>query len=219
MLFTLGHSTHDPVTFKNILQMAELDGIIDVRSHPTSRWPWWHQTPAEGWLLRGGFTYAWFPALGGWDVRHATLLDWAEPRGVKLQSYIKGHFPKQRIGADADQGYEHRPEWESKWTSQGLHDYAWYTSIEEFQKGINWLVDAFGGKGTARVALVCSEAMWWKCHRSMIADVLRFRGVMIQHVMPNKRSVRITEHDAMPRLDRYPVEVLARWEHYARRAS
>lgn len=213
MIFTLGHSTHDPKTFKWILTEAGLDGIIDVRSHRTSRWPWWHEAPARGWLSRGGFTYDVAPALGGWDTRHASLIDWAEPRGVKLKAYVGGHFPKQRIGVDADGAYEPRPEWESKWTSQGLHDYAWFTSILEFQIGVDRLVEDYAGEDQPDVALVCAEAPWWKCHRSMIADVLVARGVRVQHVMPNKRSVRITDHDVEPRIDRYPAEVLHHWRH------
>lgn len=211
MLFTLGHSTHEPVRFKDILRMAELDGIIDVRSHPTSHWPWWHKDAAQGWLRRGGFRYAWFPDLGGWNAVDAGLLEWAEPRGIKLRSYLGEHFPKQRIGADADQEYEHKPEWESHWTSQGLHDYAWFTATERFLTGLCHLIEEFGDESSPRVALVCSEAMWWKCHRSMIADVLWARDVPISHVMPNKYSVRVTPHDADDRVLRYPAEVRSAW--------
>jgi uncharacterized protein (DUF488 family) len=191
--------------------MAELDGIVDVRSHPTSHWPWWHLAPARGWLTRGGFTYEWWPNLGGWNVEDADLLDWATPRGVRLDKYLGGHFPKQRIGADADQDYEHRPEWESAWTSQGLHDYAWFTATHRFLADLDTLIDTFGSASSPRVALVCSEAMWWKCHRSMIADVLWAKSVPVSHVMPNKRSVRISEHNADDRVLRYPQEVRGAW--------
>lgn len=211
MLFTLGHSKHDPATFKRILDMAELDGIIDVRSHPTSHWPWWYGDKARAWLNRGKFVYSWAPDLGGWTADDADLLEWAEPRGVKLRAYLGGHFPKQRIGADADQDYEKRPEWESHWTSQGLHDYAWFTATARFQRGIDLLASYYTSERAPRVALVCAEAPWWKCHRSMIADVLWAKSIPVWHVMPNKRSVRITEHNADDRVLRYPEEVRATW--------
>lgn len=211
-LFTVGHSTHDPFVFKGILDEAGLDGILDVRSHPSSRWQWWRSGAVNEWLERGGFVYEHVPGLGGWDVRHADLLDWARPRGVDLAPYLKGHFPKQRIGVDSDFSFEDRPEWASKWTSQGLHDYAWFTAIEEFRATLQDVVSRFGAEDQPNMAMVCSEAMWWKCHRSMIADVLDYFGVRVQHVMPSGRRVRVTDHDSAPRIDRYPPEVVASWD-------
>lgn len=216
MIFTIGHSTHTPDTFAGMLRSAGLDGIIDIRSHPTSKWDWWHGPAAQDWLEQAGFAYEWMPSLGGWDVRHAAYLDWAAPRGVKLNPYLRGFFPKQRTGADADGDFEDRPEWKSLWTSQGLHDYAWYTATAEFLSGIDDLIHRFGYEGQPNVALVCSEAPWWKCHRSMVSDVLVDAKIRVQHVMPapikaDPTRVRVSDHDAEPRLGRYPSEVLEQW--------
>lgn len=35
----------------------------------------------------------------------------------------------------------------------------------------------------ARVALMCSEAVWWQCHRSLIADYLKIRGYCVIHLL------------------------------------
>jgi uncharacterized protein (DUF488 family) len=35
---------------------------------------------------------------------------------------------------------------------------------------------------TGRTAIMCSEAVWWRCHRSMIADYLKAHGVQVLHI-------------------------------------
>jgi uncharacterized protein (DUF488 family) len=37
--------------------------------------------------------------------------------------------------------------------------------------------------------MMCSEAVWWRCHRSMIADALRVRGIEVVHILDAKHSV------------------------------
>lgn len=216
MIFTLGHSTHEPDRFVDILDQVGLDGIVDVRSHPTSKWEWWRKDNAKRWLSHADKSYRWMPALGGWDVRHANLIDWAEPRGVDLRPYIKGHFPKQRIAAhklgDGSVMLGQDPDFVSLWTSQGLHDYAWFEATGEFLRGLRTLAQDYGREDQPNVAIVCSELLWWKCHRSMIADALGFFGVESFHVMPTTRSSKVSLHDPTPRLGRYPKGVLDAWK-------
>jgi len=37
--------------------------------------------------------------------------------------------------------------------------------------------------------MMCAEAVWWRCHRSMIADALCVRGVEVVHILDGKHSV------------------------------
>ena len=38
----------------------------------------------------------------------------------------------------------------------------------------------------SRTAIMCSEAVWWRCHRSMIADYLKANGTVVEHIMDAK---------------------------------
>jgi uncharacterized protein (DUF488 family) len=52
---------------------------------------------------------------------------------------------------------------------------------EQFQKGIERLLDVAAEAGPT--AIMCAEAVWWRCHRSLIADYLKARGVEVLHVL------------------------------------
>lgn len=66
------------------------------------------------------------------------------------------------------------------WRNAGFRGYADYMSTDEFEKGLAKL-HALGEKRT--VALMCAEAVPWRCHRSLIADVLTARGAEVFHIM------------------------------------
>jgi hypothetical protein len=215
-ILTLGHSTHTPEQFLRVCNTMGLDAVIDVRSHPTSHWDWWRQENMD-WVPTGGITLAWEPRLGGWA--ESTVGDhtpeWGDPRGVDLRAYLKGVFPKQRIGvAKKPEGLtlDGNPDWVSGWTNQGLHDYAWYTSTAPFLAGLRDLADNYGRNDQPRVGIFCAEMLWWKCHRSMIADVLDQRGVPVYHITPRPDGrCKADRHDSKPRVDRYPLEVRKAW--------
>ena len=40
-----------------------------------------------------------------------------------------------------------------------------------------------------RTAIMCAEAVWWRCHRSMIADQLCVQGVRVMHIMDDDHAV------------------------------
>jgi uncharacterized protein (DUF488 family) len=52
---------------------------------------------------------------------------------------------------------------------------------EQFQKGIERLLDVAANAGPT--AIMCAEAVWWRCHRSLVADYLKARGVEMLHVL------------------------------------
>lgn len=213
-IWTIGHSVHPPEEFARLAANHYITTIIDVRSHPTSRWEWFRREEMEDWLPRAGLRYEWWPELGGWDVRHAEdaeLRSRMADVGVNLTAYARGHFPKQRIGAQRPRSTDTEP----VWTNQGLYDYAWFTTLPEFEGGIERLIDRADHPETPneRVAIMCCEALWWKCHRSMVSDVLVARGREVSHAPGGCSSRKAASHRAVlgNRLERYPLAVRQSW--------
>ncbi|MEO6832146.1 MAG: DUF488 domain-containing protein [Chitinophagaceae bacterium] len=66
------------------------------------------------------------------------------------------------------------------WRHPAFRGYADYMETEDFQLGIQEL-EQLGGK--KKVAYMCSEAVWWRCHRSMISDYLKSKGWIVMHIM------------------------------------
>jgi len=66
------------------------------------------------------------------------------------------------------------------WRHPAFRGYADYMDTDEFKKGIDELLDLAAKK---RTAIMCSEAVWWRCHRSMISDYLKSIGVTVIHIM------------------------------------
>ena len=106
--------------------------------------------------------------------------------------------------------YEHFPELGGKrkskpdsrnsaWRNASFRGYADYMETEQFQKGIERLLDV--GEETGPTAIMCAEAVWWRCHRSLIADYLKVRGVEVLHILgankiephPYTRAARIVD--------------------------
>ena len=67
------------------------------------------------------------------------------------------------------------------WRNASFRGYADYMETEQFQKGIERLLDVATEAGPT--ALMCAEAVWWRCHRSLIADYLKARGVEVLHIL------------------------------------
>jgi uncharacterized protein (DUF488 family) len=55
----------------------------------------------------------------------------------------------------------------------------------EFAAGLDQLLDL---ARRMRTALMCAELMWWRCHRSMIADALRARDITVVHIQDAEHS-------------------------------
>ena len=66
------------------------------------------------------------------------------------------------------------------WRNDAFRGYADYMETDEFLAGLRELEEI---AATANVAILCSEAVWWRCHRSMIADALKARGFEVRHIM------------------------------------
>lgn len=72
------------------------------------------------------------------------------------------------------------PEVNGFWTHQSFHNYADYALSEDFRVGLEHLL-AQGHQ--RRCAIMCSEAVWWRCHRRIIADYLIAHGEHVFHIL------------------------------------
>lgn len=70
------------------------------------------------------------------------------------------------------------------WTHDSFHNYADYALSEPFQAALD-LLRAEGR--TRRTAIMCSEAVWWRCHRRIVTDYLLARGEQVLHIMGEGR--------------------------------
>jgi len=77
------------------------------------------------------------------------------------------------------------PEVNGYWDNQSFHNYADYALSDEFGRGLEQLMAIAGGR---RTAIMCAEAVWWRCHRRIIADYLLQRGRNVIHLMAQGRS-------------------------------
>ncbi|MFS8047595.1 DUF488 family protein [Rhizobium sp. BR 314] len=66
------------------------------------------------------------------------------------------------------------------WTNESFHNYADYALTAPFQEGLRHLLEE-GHK--QRSAIMCSEAVWWRCHRRIVADYLIARGETVFHII------------------------------------
>jgi uncharacterized protein (DUF488 family) len=65
------------------------------------------------------------------------------------------------------------------WRTDGFKGFAEYLRTADFAEALDELVNLAGG---LRTAMMCAEALWWRCHRRLIADVLVSLGVAVSHI-------------------------------------
>ena len=148
-----------------------------------------------------------------WTIGHSTrkidiFLSLLQQNGIKLVADVRifpGSKRYPQFGREAlakslgeyGMRYEHFPELggrrkakpDSKntaWRNESFRGYADYMETEDFQKGIARLVDLSNQSGPT--AIMCAEAVWWRCHRSLISDYLKARGVEVIHILDEKKT-------------------------------
>jgi len=92
------------------------------------------------------------------------------------------------------------------WRNASFRGYADYMQTEEFEQSLGELIEL---ASRDRVAIMCAEAVPWRCHRSLIADALFARGIHTEHIMsPTRRqSHKLTPFAKVRgRKIRYPEE-------------
>lgn len=70
------------------------------------------------------------------------------------------------------------------WQNQSFHNYADYAMSDAFQAGLHELRELGHEKCCA---IMCAEAVWWRCHRRIIADYLLASGESVFHIMGDGR--------------------------------
>jgi uncharacterized protein (DUF488 family) len=161
-IWTIGHSTRAIDEFIPLLKENQIKLLVDVRAFPGSkRYPQFNKEALAKSLNAQGIRYEHFPELGG----------------------------KRKSKPDSRN---------TAWRNSSFRGYADYMETEQFQKGVERLL-AFArsdGLGSRRnehdgweavtpcpTAIMCAEAVWWRCHRSLIADYLKARGVEVLHIL------------------------------------
>ena len=71
------------------------------------------------------------------------------------------------------------------WKNPSFRAYADHMESSEFKQGIKELLEVSASK---RTAIMCAEALWWRCHRSLISDYLKSIGVEVIHIADEKRA-------------------------------
>lgn len=154
-----------------------------------------------------------------------------ESAGVERVVDVR-RFPKSRTNPDYNDdviaawlaphgiGYTHMPalgglrarpktvprEENAFWQNRSFHNYADFALSDTFQAALDELAALCLSE---RCALMCAEAVWWRCHRRIIADYLLARGFVVRHIMDVGKVVAAEMTPAAtPRTDgliRYPA--------------
>jgi uncharacterized protein (DUF488 family) len=72
------------------------------------------------------------------------------------------------------------PDVNGLWRNLSFHNYADYALSAEFGAGLRHLIEQGSER---RCAVMCSEAVWWRCHRRIVADYLIASGETVFHIM------------------------------------
>ncbi|HYG82587.1 MAG TPA: DUF488 domain-containing protein [Pyrinomonadaceae bacterium] len=109
------------------------------------------------------------------------------------------HFNRERLDASLERagieylplpawGGRRRPTPDSRntaWRNDSFRGYADHMDSDEFRSGVGRLLDCARAK---RTAIMCSELLWWRCHRALVSDFLKARGVTVVHILGPDKS-------------------------------
>lgn len=157
--YTVGHSTRTIEEFVELLQVAEVSLVIDIRTVPKSRTnPQYNKVTLPAHLALFKIDYVQIAELGG-----------LRRRSKNVEPDINGF-----------------------WKNKSFHNYADYALTESFRNGLARVI-ALGRQ--QRCVLMCSEAVWWRCHRRIVADHLIACGESVFHLMVKNKiePARLTE--------------------------
>ena len=85
-------------------------------------------------------------------------------------------------------GGRRRPQADSHntaWKNASFRAYADHMETETFRAGVEELLEVAAKE---RTAVMCAEAVWWRCHRSLIADYLKAEGHTVLHIIDQNKS-------------------------------
>ena len=156
-----------------------------------------------------------------WTIGHSTrtideFINLLKSYNIELLADIRSypgskrypHFNKNLLGVSLAGNrieYIHIPELGGKrkpadisshpeWKNASFRAYADYMDSDTFYKGITILKNISKVK---RTAVMCAEALWWKCHRRLVSDYLYARGTRVIHIF-NETKIEIHKENSSP---------------------
>ncbi len=96
-------------------------------------------------------------------------------RGIRYE-----HFPELG-GRRKARPHSHN----TAWRNISFRGYADYMETEEFHQGIERFLALARDAGPA--AIMCAEAVWWRCHRSLISDYLKSHSIEVMHILDSNK--------------------------------
>jgi uncharacterized protein (DUF488 family) len=165
IVYTVGHSTHSIGDFIALLDAHAIGQVADIRTIPRSRrHPQFASDELSRSLAEHHIRYRHVPELGG--LR--------KPRSDSRNT---------------------------AWRNEGFRGYADHMETEAFAQGLEALIRFAGlhpdrvpaageraaistapGRAQPPTAIMCAEAVWWRCHRQLVADALVARGIDVRHI-------------------------------------
>lgn len=104
--------------------------------------------------------------------------------GAELAPWQIGYDRIAGLGGLRGRSRDVPPDLNGYWVNQSFHNYADYALSPTFGTALDELVATAAEQPTA---IMCSEAVWWRCHRRIIADYLLIRGIPVLHLMGGGR--------------------------------
>jgi len=151
-VYTIGHSTRPLDDFLALLAAHRIEQLADVRTVPRSR-------------------------------RHPQFAREALQASLPAAGVAYRHF-----GGLGGLRKPRRDSLNSAWKNESFRGYADYMQTAEFGGALDelvaWAAPAGGSPGSAapRTVVMCAEAVWWRCHRQLIADALVAREIDVCHI-------------------------------------
>jgi len=159
--FTIGHSTRTILDFIALLRAHGVEKLIDVRTVPSSRHnPQFNREELSHSLHSARLHYTYMPGLGGFR----------RPKAA-------GGDVSTSANAASGELADHRDN--SGWRNASFRGYADYMQTAEFEQNLEALIALAQAES---VAVMCAEAVPWRCHRSLIADALTVRGFEVREI-------------------------------------
>jgi uncharacterized protein (DUF488 family) len=90
------------------------------------------------------------------------------------------HIAYRHIPALGGLRHPRRDSINTGWHNDSFRGYADYMANDRFREGMEELA---AWAAVAPTAIMCAEAVWWRCHRRLVADALTVRGIEVRHIV------------------------------------
>jgi uncharacterized protein (DUF488 family) len=103
----------------------------------------------------------------------------------QLSPFGIAHLQIAELGGLRGKSREVPPDVNGFWQNRSFHNYADYALSDAFDRGLGRLLELSAAR---RCAIMCAEAVWWRCHRRIVADYLILRARSVWHLMGDARA-------------------------------